>query len=127
MARITCVLVLVLTGLALARQQNASLAGTSPTVAQERTGERQTASEQAAHSSEDLTTPEVQQLIHDGLSSDSALASAGVSVRTDDRAIVLMGSVGSKQQHEAALRIAQSFTGGRQIVDKIKITRIASE
>jgi osmotically-inducible protein OsmY len=38
-----------------------------------------------------------------------------------------MGSVGSEKQHEAALRIAQSFTGGRQIVDKIKISRIASE
>jgi osmotically-inducible protein OsmY len=69
----------------------------------------------------------VQQLIHDGLSAESALASASVNVRTDDRAIVLMGIVGSEQQHEAALRIAQSFTGGRQIVDKIKVARNASE
>jgi osmotically-inducible protein OsmY len=127
MARTECVLVLVLTGLAFARQQNASLPTTSPTVTQERTGERQTAPEQSAPSSEDLTTPQVQQLIHDGLSSESALATASVNVRTDDRAIVLMGIVGSEQQHGAALRIAQSFTGGRQIVDKIKVTRNASE
>jgi osmotically-inducible protein OsmY len=83
--------------------------------------------EQAAQSSEELTTLEAQQFIHEGLSSDPALAGASVGVQTDDRAIMLMGSVGSEKQHEVALRIAQSFSGGRQIVDKIRIHRIASE
>ena len=79
--------------------------------------------EQAGKSSEDLTTSEVQQLIHDGLSSESTLADVNIRVRTDDRAIVLIGSVNSEKQHETALRIVQSSTGGRQIVDKIKVSR----
>jgi osmotically-inducible protein OsmY len=115
MRRMACALVLALTGLGFAQQQSPRLTGTPPTPGQ------------AAQSSEDLTTPEVQQLIHDGLSSESKLAGASVSAKTDDRAIVLMGSVGSEKQHEVALRIAQSFAGGRQIVDKIKVIRIASE
>jgi len=115
MKRMACALVLALIGLGLAQQQSSRLAGTPPTPGQ------------AAQSSEELTTPEVQQLIHDGLSSESALAGTSVSVKTDDRAIVLMGSVASEQQHEVALRIAQSFAGGRQIVDKIRIVKSASE
>jgi BON domain len=120
-------LALALTGTVIARQQNSPPAGTPSAVSQERTWERQTAREQAAQSSEELTTPDVQQIIHDGLSSEPALAGTSVSVQTDDRAIVLMGSVDSEKQHEAALRIAQSFTGGRQIVDKIKIRGTTSE
>ena len=127
MGRMACALALALTGLGFAQQQSPPRASTPSTVTQERTSERQTAPEQAVQSFEDLTTPDVQRLIHDGLSSEPALADASVSVKTDDRAIVLMGSVGSDKQHEVALRIAQSFTGGRQIVDKIKVFRIASE
>ena len=115
MGQMVCALVLALTGLGFAQPQNPPLAGTRVTP------------EQAAKSSEDLTTPEVQKLIHDGLSSEPALADASVSVRTDDRAIVLMGTVGSEKQHDAALRITQSFTGGRQIVDRIKVSRVANE
>jgi osmotically-inducible protein OsmY len=115
MRRMACALVLALTGLGLAQQQSPRSADTPPIAGQ------------AARSSEDLTTPEVQQLIRDGLSSETALAGASVSVKTDDRAIVLMGSVASGKQHEVALRITQSFTGGRQIVDKIRVTKIASE
>lgn len=114
MGRMACALVLVLMGLGFAQQQSSLPAGTTPTP-------------EAAQSSKELTTPEVQQLIHDGLSSEPALADTSVSVKTDDRAIVLMGSVGSERQHEVALRIAQSFTGGRQIVDKIKVISTTSE
>ena len=125
MGRMLFGLVLGLTGLGFARQSPPP-EGTPPTVAQEQTVERQTAPERAEQSSEALTTPEVQQLIRDGLSSEPALADTSVRVRTDDRAIVLMGSVGSDKQHELALRIAQSFTGSRQIVDKITIMKNAS-
>jgi osmotically-inducible protein OsmY len=123
MGRMICALVLALTGTGFAQQQSPPTASTSPPGTQERTSERRTAPELAVQSSQELTTPEVQQLIHDGLSSEPALAGASVSVKTDDRAIVLMGSVGSEKQHEVALRIAQSFTGGRQIVDKIKLIK----
>lgn len=114
MGRMACALVLVLVGLGFGQQQSSLPAGTAPTA-------------EAAEWSEELTTPEVQQLIHDGLSSEPALADTSVSVKTDDRAIVLMGSVGNEKQHAVALRIAQSFTGGRQIVDKIRVIGTTSE
>jgi osmotically-inducible protein OsmY len=113
MGRIACALTLVLTGLMFAQQHSPSAAGTSPIL---------TEREAAQETSGELTTPEVQRLIHDGLSSETDLAHASVIVRTDDRAIVLMGNVANERQHEVALRIAQSFTGGRQIVDKIRVT-----
>jgi hypothetical protein len=83
--------------------------------------------ERAAQSSEALTFPEVEQLIPGGFRSDPELAGASVSVRTDDRAIVLMGTVTSERQHDISLRIVQSFAGKRQIVDKIKIIVPSSE
>jgi osmotically-inducible protein OsmY len=109
MRRLACALVLVFTGIGLGQQQRAD---TPPMLVG-----RAAASEPSG----ELTTPEAQQLIQDGLSSDRELAQSNVSARTDDRAIVLIGSVGNEKQHEVALRIAQSFTGGRQIVDKIKV------
>jgi osmotically-inducible protein OsmY len=127
MGQMTCALVLALTGTGFAQLQSPPPAGRPAAVSQQRASDGQTALERAAQSSEELTTPEVQHIIHDRFSSEPALADTSVSVRTDDRAIVLMGSVGSEKQHEVALRIAQSFTGGRQIVDKIKIRSIASE
>jgi len=127
MGWMACALALALTGTVFPRQQSPPPSGTPPAVSQERTWERQTAREQAAQSSEELTTSDVQQIIHDDLSSEPALAGTSVSVQTDDRAIVLTGSVGSEKEHEAALRIAQSLTGGRQIVDKIKIRGTTSE
>jgi osmotically-inducible protein OsmY len=102
MKRMACALVLLLPGLGLAQQPSPPLAGTSPNVTQERTSEHLTAPEQAVQSSEQSSTPEVQQFIHDGLSTEPALAGTSVSVKTDDRAIVLMGSVGSEKQHEVA-------------------------
>jgi len=109
MGRLACALVLALTGSGLGQQQRAD----TPPMMTERAA--------VSEPSGELTTPEAQQLIQDSLSSDRELAQSNVSARTDDRAIVLMGSVGSQKQHEIALRIAQSFTGGRQIVDKIKV------
>jgi osmotically-inducible protein OsmY len=106
--------VLALTGSGLGLQQSAPPAD-RPILAERGVG---------PESPGELTTPEVQQLIQEGLNSDREIAKSNVSVRTDDRAIVLMGSVGSEKQHEAALRIAQSFTAGRQIVDKIKVDKI---
>lgn len=75
----------------------------------------------AMQSPAELTTPEVRQLIQDGLRSEPALAEASVLVRTDDRAIVLTGSVGSKEQHNIALQIVGAYAGSRQIVDRIKV------
>ena len=87
MGRMAGALALALTGLGFAQQQSPPPASTPSAVTQERTSERQTAPEQAVQSYDSSSTPEVQQLIHDGLSSEPALADASVSVKTDDRAI----------------------------------------
>jgi len=41
----------------------------------------------------------------------------------DENTVLLTGNVDSEQQHDLALRIAQSYAGDRKIVDKIKVTQ----
>jgi len=55
------------------------------------------------------------------LNSEPALANTNVSVKADESAVVLTGTVDSEKQHDLAVRIAQSFAGDRQVVDKITI------
>jgi osmotically-inducible protein OsmY len=38
--------------------------------------------------------------------------------------VILTGTVASEEQHDLALRIAQSYAGDRKIVDKIKLTQL---
>jgi len=71
-----------------------------------------------------LSTPEkVQQQIEQHLNSEPALQNSKVSVDVDEDVVVLSGTVGTEQQHDLALRIAQSYAGDRKIVDKIKLTQ----
>jgi osmotically-inducible protein OsmY len=74
-----------------------------------------------AQSSWELTTPEVERLIEDGLSSEAALADARVEVRTDDHEVVLTGTVTSDKQREAANDIAKYFAGNRRVENKIQV------
>lgn len=121
MDRLSCALVLFLTCLVWARQPGPPHADTPPAIPQEQTSEHTMSLMRAMQSPAELTTPEVRQLIQDGLRSEPALAEASVLVRTDDRAIVLTGSVGSKEQHNIALQIVGAYAGSRQIVDRIKV------
>ena len=41
----------------------------------------------------------------------------------DENSVILTGRVDSEQQHDLALRIAQSYAGDRKIVDKIKVAQ----
>ena len=70
-----------------------------------------------------LSIPEVQQPIQQGLNSEPALRNSNVGVHVDENLVILTGTVDSEQQHDLALRIAQSYAGDRKIVDKIKITQ----
>ena len=71
-----------------------------------------------------LSTPEkVQQQIEQHLNSEPALQNSKVSVDVDEDVVVLSGTVGTEQQHDLALRIAQSYAGDRKIVDKIQVTQ----
>ncbi len=68
-----------------------------------------------------LSTPEVQQQIQRGLNSEPALRNSDVGAHVDKNSVILTGTVDSEQQHDLAVRIAQSYAGDRKIVDKIKI------
>ena len=70
-----------------------------------------------------LSTPEVQQQIQQGLNSEPMLRDSNVGIHVDENSVILTGNVDSEQQHDLALRIAQSYAGDRKIVDKIKVTQ----
>lgn len=61
--------------------------------------------------------------IEESLKNDPALADANVSVKADDSAVVLSGTVASNAQHDLALHIAKSLAGKRNVVDKIQIRK----
>lgn len=72
-------------------------------------------------SSWDLTTPEVQRLIQERLTSESALENARIDVKTDDGAVVLTGKVPSGRQRQLASEIAKAFAGNRRVDNQIQV------
>ena len=70
------------------------------------------------------TSPaDVQQQIQSALSNEPALKSSNVSVQVDDKVITLTGTVKTEDQHNQAVRIAQSSAGDRQVMDKIQVQK----
>lgn len=123
-----CTVALMLAGFAVAAEYRQPPA-TSPVheipspLSEEQTPGRQTLPDHETQPSEELSTPEVQQLIKDGLRSEPALANASLSVKADDNSVWLTGTVDDEKRHDLALRIAESYSGERQIIDRIKVTR----
>ena len=68
-----------------------------------------------------LSSSEIQQQIQKKVSEEPLLAGANVSVSVDDRSVVLTGTVDSQEQHDLALKMAQSVAGDRPIDDKLQI------
>jgi osmotically-inducible protein OsmY len=68
-----------------------------------------------------MSTKETQQQITKHLSSEPALANTDLAAHVSDNSVVLTGSVATEEQHDLALRIAQSYAGDRKIVDRIKL------
>jgi len=65
-----------------------------------------------------LSSAQVEQQIQDKFNSE---ANTNVGVKTDGKSITLTGTVTTEGQHDLALRIAHSYAGDRNIVDKIKV------
>jgi len=95
---------------------------TPPTFPEERASRQQMPPDQQAPP-QGLSTPEVQQQIQQGLNSEPMLHNSNVGVHVDENSVILTGTVSSEEQHDLALRIAQSYAGDRKIVDKIKLTQ----
>ncbi len=96
--------------------------GTPPTFPEERAPRQQMPPDQEAPP-QGLSTPEVQQQIQQGLNSEPTLRNSNVGVHVDENSVILTGTVATEEQHDLALRIAQSYAGDRKIVDKIKLTQ----
>ena len=127
MKRILCGLVLLAGIAALAQQQGqpsptTPSQGTPPTFPEDRAPRQPMPPDQEAPP-QGLSTPEIQQQIQQGLNSEPMLRNRDVGVHVDENSVILTGKVASEQQHDLALRIAQSYAGDRKIVDKIKVTQ----
>ena len=68
-----------------------------------------------------LPTAGVQKQIQQGLSSQPSLRDVKIDVRVTEASVFLTGTVNSGAQHELALRVAGSYAGDRQLIDKIKV------
>jgi len=73
-----------------------------------------------------LSTKQVQAQIQEKLKTEPELAGRALKAEVNGHAVVLKGSVDTARQHDLALRIAQSYAGERQIVDRIKVRQPSS-
>src|SRR5262245_58222491 len=121
MKRLSFCFVLLLATFALAQQEGQPPTGTSPqypttpTFPETRqTPKTQMPPDTQAPAPEALSSKQVEQQITARLSAEPALANANLNAKADDNSVVLTGTVGSEQQHDLALRIAQSYAGERR-------------
>jgi osmotically-inducible protein OsmY len=70
---------------------------------------------------ETMSTERVEQQISHHLVSEPALANTNVDAKVDDTSVVLTGIVDTDRQHDLAVQIAQTYAGGRRVIDKIKL------
>jgi hypothetical protein len=126
MNRLLCGLVFLAATATLAQQQGypppTPPQSTPPTFPEDRAPRQPMPPDQEAPP-QGLSTPEIQQQIQQGLNSEPMLRNSDVGVHVDENSVILTGKVASEQQHDLALRIAQSYAGDRKIVDKIKVTQ----
>jgi hypothetical protein len=69
----------------------------------------------------ELASPDIQNQLQKEFSRDPVLRDSKVTATVDDQHVVLEGTVNSRQQHDAALQLAQTYAGQRKIVDKIVV------
>jgi len=67
------------------------------------------------------TSTDVEQEIKDHLNSEPTLATAKVNTKVEPQSVELTGTVDTEEQHDLALRITKSYSGDRQVVDKIRV------
>jgi BON domain len=95
--------------------------GTPPTFPQEQRPTQPMPPDTKAPQPETLPSADVQQQIQKKLTTEPLLANTNVEATVDEKSVVLSGTVEDERQHEVALRIAESYSGDRRIVDKIQV------
>lgn len=74
-----------------------------------------------APAQQQMPSADVAQQIQDKLNTEPALANQNVKANVNDAAVILTGTVENEQQHQMAVRIAQSYAGGREVLDRIEV------
>ncbi len=95
--------------------------GTPPTFPKEQTPPKSMPPHTKAPPAETPPSADIEAQIDNKLATEPLLANTRVAASVDDRSVVLSGTVENEQQHDLALRIAESYAGERSIVDKIQI------
>ncbi len=94
---------------------------TFPEGSQSQTPREQMPPDMQAPAPETASAGQVEQQIMKHLSSEPTLAHTNVAAKVDEDSVLLTGTVDTQTEHDVAVRIAQSYAGGRKIVDKINI------
>ena len=114
--------VLFLATIVIAQQQGQPPPTTPPTFPEERqTPREQMPPDTQAPPAETMSSKQVEGHILDQLKEEPSLSGSNVDARVDDNSVELTASVDTMEQHDLALRIAQSNAGDRKVVDKIKV------
>jgi osmotically-inducible protein OsmY len=68
-----------------------------------------------------LSNHEAAQQIQQGLKAEPSLRDSSIAVHVDEAKVVLSGTLQNEPQRDRALRIARSYAGEREVVDKLKM------
>ena len=115
---LTCVLLLGTYG--YAQQPGQSPGATPPTFPTDNKADRPSSGAPQANASQP-TSGEVQQQIDQKLAQEPGLKNTDVRFDVNDTRVVVSGTVNDEQQHQLAIRLAQSYAGNRKITDYVKI------
>lgn len=74
-----------------------------------------------APAQQQMPSADVAQQIQDKFNTVPALANQNVRANVNDTAVILTGTVENEQQHQMAIRIAQSYAGRREVLDRIEV------
>jgi len=124
---VVCTLFLLLATYALAQragqtpQPGQPPYGTPPTLPEERGPGRGNLPPDEQASPQQMSSGEVEQQIQQHLNSEPTLTGVKLNASATNSKVTLSGTVDNERQHDLAVRIAQSYAGDRQVVDKIKL------
>ena len=114
--------VLFLAAIVVAQQQGQPPPTTPPTFPEERRApSQQMPPDTQAPPAETMSSERVEGHILDQLKEEPSLSRSNLDARVDNNSVELTGTVDTMEQHDLALRIAQSNAGDRKVVDKITV------
>jgi BON domain len=116
---------LLLSAFMLAQQQGqppyAPAPRETPPIVPDDRSPRQLPPDMRAPAHQQLSNTEIEQQLKEKMGTDPALQQSDVLATVDDKSVVLTGTVDSEQQRELALRMAQSYAGDREVIDKMEL------